>query len=75
MNNITFIEKYKPYYISDFFAEERFYKVLRTLLEIDNLNILFVGNTSSGKTTILYALIREYYGLAKNAPFPENNIM
>jgi DNA polymerase III gamma/tau subunit len=75
MNNITFIEKYKPYYISDFFAEDRFYKVLRTLLEIDNLNILFVGNTSSGKTTILYALIREYYGLAKNAPFPENNIM
>jgi len=75
MNNITFIEKYKPYYISDFFAEERFYNVLRTLLEIDNLNVLFVGNTSSGKTTILYALIREYYGLAKNAPFPENNIM
>lgn len=75
MNNSTFIEKYKPYYISDFFANERFYHVLRTLLEIDNLNILFVGNTGSGKTAILYALIREYYGLSKNAPFPENNIL
>jgi DNA polymerase III delta prime subunit len=75
MNNSTFIEKYKPYYISDFFANERFYRVLKTLLEIDNLNILFVGNTGSGKTAILYALIREYYGLSKNAPFPENNIL
>jgi DNA polymerase III gamma/tau subunit len=75
MNNSTFIEKYKPYYISDFFANERFYRVLKTLLEIDNLNILFVGNTGSGKTAILYALVREYYGLSKNAPFPENNIL
>lgn len=75
MNNITFIEKYKPYYISDFFAEDRFYNVLKTLLKIDNLNVLFVGNTGSGKTTLLYALIREYYGLSKNSPFPDNNIL
>jgi DNA polymerase III delta prime subunit len=75
MNNTTFIEKYKPYYISDFFAEDRFYNVLRTLLKIDNLNVLFVGSAGSGKTTLLYALIREYYGLSKGSPFPENNIM
>jgi replication factor C subunit 3/5 len=45
------------------------------LLEIDNLNILFVGNSNSGKTTLLYALIREYYGLKKDASLPENNIL
>jgi DNA polymerase III delta prime subunit len=39
------------------------------------LNILFIGNSSSGKTTLLYAIIREYYNLSKDATFPENNIL
>jgi DNA polymerase III delta prime subunit len=34
-----------------------------------------VGNSSSGKTSLLYALIREYYGLSKESTFPENNIL
>ena len=71
----TFILKYKPYYISDFYVDEQFQFVLNTFFEIDNLNVLFVGNSSSGKTTLLYAIIRQYYGLSKEHPFPENNIM
>ncbi len=49
--------------------------VLNTLLEIDQLNLLFVGSSSSGKTIMLHALIREYYGLKQDDPFPENNIL
>jgi len=49
--------------------------ILRTLLEIDDLNILFIGNVSSGKTTLLYAILREYYGLSKTDTIPETNIM
>jgi DNA polymerase III delta prime subunit len=45
------------------------------MFELNNLNILFVGNSCSGKTTLLYALIREYYGLNKNDVIPENNIL
>jgi len=71
----TFISKYKPYYISDFYTDENFQFVLNTLFEIDNLNVLFVGNPSSGKTTLLYAIIRQYYGLSKESTFPENNIL
>jgi len=71
----TFIIKYKPYYIRDFYLDPQLLSVLTTLLEIDQLNILFVGNPSSGKTSILHALIREYYGLNKDQPFPENNIL
>lgn len=71
----TFISKYKPYYIKDFYVDKNLQFVLNTLFEIDNLNILFVGNTSSGKTTLLYAIIREYYGLSKDSTFPENNIL
>lgn len=73
--NSTFITKYKPYFIEDFCMDNKLLSVLKTLMEIDYLNILFIGNPSSGKTTILYALIREYYGLSKHANIPENNIL
>jgi replication factor C subunit 3/5 len=75
MTNFTFINKYKPYYINDFCLDDTLLYTLKILLEIDNLNILFVGNSNSGKTTLLYALIREYYGLKKDASLPENNIL
>lgn len=70
-----FINKYKPYYLDDFMLEPRMRSVLHTLFEIDDLNLLFIGNQNAGKTTLLYALIREYYGLHKNSPIPETNIL
>jgi replication factor C subunit 3/5 len=71
----TFISKYKPYYLNDFCMPDRVRSVLQTLMEIDDLNLLFVGTPSSGKTTLLYCLIREYYGLSRDAAIPENNIL
>ena len=71
----TFISKYKPYYINDFYLDNNLYEVLTTLMEIDQLNVLFIGGPCSGKTSLLFALIREYYGLKKDDPFPENNIL
>ena len=71
----TFISKYKPYFIKDFSIDDELLSVLNTLIEVDHLNILFIGNSSSGKTTLLYALIREYYGLSKQSLLPENNIL
>lgn len=75
MTKNTFIMKYKPYFIKDFYLDDNLYSILNTLLEIDQLNILLVGNSSSGKTTMLHALIREYYHLQRDQPFPENNIL
>jgi DNA polymerase III delta prime subunit len=75
MNKETFISKYKPYYLNDFCMNEKMMSILRTLLDIDDLNILFIGSAGSGKTTLLYSLIREYYGLAKTASIPETNIL
>ena len=71
----TFISKYKPYFIDEFSLDDKLQLVLKTLLQIDQLNILFIGPPSSGKTTLLYAIIREYYNLSKDAYFPENNIL
>jgi DNA polymerase III delta prime subunit len=44
-------------------------------VNLDYLNLLFVGESSTCKTTLLYALIREYYGLSKDASLPESNIL
>jgi DNA polymerase III delta prime subunit len=75
MNKETFIAKYKPYYLNEFCMNEKTMSILRTLLEIDDLKLLFIGSSGSGKTTLLYSLIREYYGLSKTASIPETNIM
>lgn len=75
MTTETFISKYKPYYLNDFCMNEKVMSVLQTLLEIDDLNVLFVGAGGSGKTTLLYSLIREYYGFSKNSGIPETNIL
>jgi len=71
----TFIIKYKPYFIDDFCFDPKLISSMKTLFEIDSLNLLFIGNSNSGKTTLLYAIIREYYKLGRNSPFPENNIL
>ena len=75
MNKETFISKYKPYYLQDFCMNSKMMGIIRTLLEIDDLNILFIGSQGSGKTTLLYSIIREYYGLLKHANIPETNIL
>jgi len=74
-NTPTFISKYKPYFIDDFHIDQDFSSILRTLFDMDDLNILFIGNTNSGKTTFLYSIIREYYGLGKHDTISESNIL
>jgi len=71
----TFINKYKPYFISDFYLNPQHITVLKTLIEIDDTNILLVGNACSGKTSLINAIIREYYGFSETDAFPEHNIM
>ena len=71
----TFINKYKPYFIRDFYLDPQHHTVFKTLNEIDDLNILLVGNACSGKTSVINAIIREYYGFTETSIFPEHNIM
>ena len=75
MQNDTFISKYKPYYLKDFCMNPKTMTLIRTLLDIDDLNVLFVGQQGSGKTTLLYSLIREYYKLSPTANIPEINVL
>jgi len=67
--------KYRPYYVSDFNMNERFLNVYNILSKIDDLNILFVGGENSGKTSLLYATIRDYYKLTRDDALPNTEIM
>ena len=56
-----FINKYQPLYFTDFGIDNDVIKMLKTLISIDTLNILLIGDMASGKTSLLNSLIREYY--------------
>lgn len=71
----TFINKYKPQLIDDFHFDGDLSYIIKTFIDIDMLNLLIVGGSNSGKTTLLFAIIREYYGIEPNKPINENNIL
>jgi DNA polymerase III delta prime subunit len=65
MDQPLFLNKYQPLYFKDFEIEKELFQILMTLIDMNNINILFIGDIGSGKTTFLNATIREYYkGLA-----------
>jgi DNA polymerase III delta prime subunit len=60
--NLPFINKYQPQYFHQFEQlEENVVKLLQTLISMNNLNILLIGDPGSGKTSLIYSIIREYY--------------
>lgn len=71
----TFSSKYKPYHIKDFRINTKLISILNSFLKLDDLNLLICGPISSGKTSLLYAMIRDYYLLKKGDTLPENNIL
>jgi DNA polymerase III delta prime subunit len=75
MNEEIFITKYKPYNLNKFGLDEKRIQLLRTLYEIEDINILLVGSPSSGKTTLLYAMIRDYYNIIQHNYIPETNVL
>ena len=67
-----FVHKYQPLYFNDFGNDNEVVEMLKTLILIDNLNILLIGNIASGKTSLLNALIREYYNGYSAKDYEEN---
>jgi len=72
MTDKLFINKYQPLYFRDFGENNEIIKMLSTLIIINDLNILFIGEMASGKTTILNALIREYYDGINQKDYEDN---
>jgi replication factor C subunit 2/4 len=72
MDYNLFINKFQPLYFKDFEIEQEMTDILKTLIQMNNLNILFIGDMGSGKTAMLNALIREYYNGFKESQYMEN---
>ena len=70
--NTPFLKKYQPQFYKDFTIDKEYIELLNTLKNMDNLNILLVGNSGCGKTSLLHASIREYYQQQK---IPKNNVL
>jgi DNA polymerase III delta prime subunit len=70
--NIPFLKKYQPQKFQDFIIDTDYVKLLRTMVSMDNLNILLIGNNGSGKTSLIEATIREYYNLND---IPKQNVL
>lgn len=73
-NNIKqlFIHKYRPLYFSEFEINEEIINLLNSLIIMDQLNILLIGDIASGKTTMLNAIIKEYYKNYTPKEYEEN---
>ena len=72
MSNQLFINKYQPLRFADFGPNNDIIAMLKTLIYIDELTILFIGDVATGKTTLLNALIREYYDGLSPKQYEEN---
>lgn len=60
--NSPLIYKYKPTTFADFDMTPEIIEILNTLISINNLNILFIGDSGTGKSSLINVLIKEYYG-------------
>lgn len=57
-----FTFKYRPRILDDFQMNIDLRNVLHTFICLEKLNILLVGNSGSGKTSLIHAIINHYYG-------------
>ena len=58
---IPFIYKYIPKKLDEFIFSDELDIILNLLVDMDNMNILLIGNSGSGKTALINILLDKYY--------------
>jgi DNA polymerase III delta prime subunit len=67
-SELLYIKKFKPLLLNDYNMEPTQLNLFRTLINMQSIQVLLVGEPATGKTSILNTLILEYY---KNIPLQE----
>ena len=67
-----FIYKYRPNKLKDFEMNSNIIELLETLIDCDLLNILLVGDSGSGKSSLINCIISAYY---YNNKYSSENIL
>ena len=63
MNNIPWIEKYRPIKIEDVIADDNILTEINNIIETKNIpNMIFTGTPGIGKTTTILCIARKLYG-------------
>jgi DNA polymerase III delta prime subunit len=71
-DNKLFIHKFQPICLNDFNINVEIIELLNTLINMNNLNLLLIGTTASGKSSLLNIIIDEYYKDIPNKQREEN---
>ena len=56
-----FIYKYRPITLNDFALNNNNINLCKTFIEIDKINLLVVGDSGTGKSTLIKCIIKDYY--------------
>lgn len=74
MSTQLFVNKFQPTKLSEFQLDTDFVNVIETLKNQDMLNILLVGDPGAGKSSLLDAIIYEYYSNYEKKLY-QNNVL
>ena len=72
---MLFVNKYKPTTIDDFRLPASLTTTIETIIQAEHLNMLIVGGMGTGKSSMIHAIIRQYYGEYYNTPAFHQNVM
>jgi len=64
-----FLYKYQPVGLNQFELDDEMLIILKTLIDMNNMNIMFIGDSGCGKTSLINGLLNEYYG---NSSYKKN---
>ena len=72
---MLFVNKYKPTTINDFKLSNSITTTIETIIKAEHLNMLIVGGMGTGKSSMIHAIIQQYYGDSYNTREFHQNVM
>ena len=75
VNRNLFVYQFQPLLFDDFELDNDLKTLLKRLIEMDHINLLLIGDAGSGKTSLLNAIIREYYQTPLTHTQMEENVL